>query len=262
MNLFIGKTYSRQQIAAAIGIPSGSTSGDFSTGYSQPLKKGLNDNTVVIFANVGSSDPLGIDYPNVWESNGDLSWCGKTRSKLSDKVIQEILLEECKVLVFTRSGKRDPWFYNGIATPVDFQDETPVIIRWSFDDKAIRTRAEHEGTIPESNEDNAFNLLYVASATDLGKNEELPTRKVGIAKNMLDKRIRSLNSTKMPIQVKKVIAYNFLYSDYDARTVETIIHNKLKKHQVNGEWFSNESANIEQLVDDVCMEHNALRIAN
>jgi hypothetical protein len=137
-------------------------------GYSQPLKKNLGDNTVVIFANVGSSDPLGINYDNVWESNGDLSWIGKTRSKLTDKVIQEMLIEECKVLVFTRSGKRDPWFYNGIATPVDIQDETPVIIRWSFEERAIRARAEYQGSALQSSEDNTYNLLYVASATNLG----------------------------------------------------------------------------------------------
>ena len=147
-------------------------------GYSQPLKKNLGDNTVVIFANVGSSDPLGINYDNVWESNGDLSWIGKTRSKLTDKVIQEMLIEECKVLVFTRSGKRDPWFYNGIATPVDIQDETPGMIRWAFEERAIRARAEYQGSALQSSEDNTYNLLYVASATNLGTSEELDVRKI------------------------------------------------------------------------------------
>ena len=260
MTLIVGNTYSRRQIATAIAIPAGSDSGDFMTGYSQPLKKKLDDNTVIIFANVDSSDPLGINYDNAWESNGDLSWSGKRGSKLADKVIEEILVEECKVLVFTRSGKRDPWFYNGIATPVDYQDEIPVIIRWSFEERAIRARAEYQGITLQSRDDDAYNYLYVASATDLETSTEMTTRKVGIAKNKLDRRIRSLNSTKMPIKIKKVIAYNFLYCDQDARTVEAIIHKKLEDHHVNGEWYSTESVNIEQLVDEVCIENGALRI--
>ena len=260
MSLIVGRTYARSKIAAAMNVPEEKRlGGDFTTGYCQPWKKSEGDRTTLIFANVGSSDPLGFNYPNVWEDNGDLSWTGKTNSGLSDAVIQDMLAEESAVHIFTRSDEKAPWLYNGVATPVEYQDETPVIIRWSLNDKdAVRARLKLEVGTQESADSDRFMLLYVASAVSLADKHELPVRKVGIAKNRLDPRIKALNSTKMPIKVDRVTHYSFEYSESDARKVEDEIHKLLEAHRVNGEWFSNEDVDIESLVSSVCRERGAI----
>ena len=260
MSLIVGRTYTRSKIATELNVPEEKRlGGDFTTGYCQPWKKSEDNRTALIFANVGSSDPLGFNYPNVWEDNGDLSWTGKTKSSLSDVVIQDMLADESSVHIFTRSDEKAPWLYNGLATPVDYQDETPVIIRWSLNnEEATRARLKSGVGKQEPADADRFLLLYVASAVSLADKQELPVRKVGIAKNRLDPRIKSLNSTKMPIQVDRVTHYSFEYSDLDARGVESEIHELLKAHKVNGEWFSNEEVDIESLVNCVCRDRGAI----
>ena len=82
-----------------------------------------------------------------------------------------------------------------------------------------------------------MDFLYVANALDLNTGELLDCRKIGIALSDVDKRISTLNSTKMPISVELETGYDFTGLGLNARDAEYIIHSILAHERVNGEWF-------------------------
>lgn len=82
-----------------------------------------------------------------------------------------------------------------------------------------------------------MDFLYVANALDLNTGELLDCRKIGIALSDIDKRISTLNSTKMPISVELEAGYDFTGLNFNARDAEYIIHSVLAHDRVNGEWF-------------------------
>lgn len=93
-----------------------------------------------------------------------------------------------------------------------------------------------------------MNLLYVAYAVDIADESRLPVSKVGIAESDIDQRIRSLNSTKMPIRVELDAGFDFKNAELNARQAEYIVHALLAHQRVNGEWFKDPN---EDLVDRV-----------
>ena len=81
------------------------------------------------------------------------------------------------------------------------------------------------------------NILYVASSSQIIPNQRLPSAKIGITSSQADKRIRQLNSTKMPIKVELVGAWSFEDADVSAEDAEKAAHYLLEPYNVNGEWF-------------------------
>lgn len=100
-----------------------------------------------------------------------------------------------------------------------------------------------------------MDFLYVAKAINLSSGEVMDCRKVGIALSDIDKRISSLNSTKMPIAVELEAGFDFSGSSLSARDAEYIIHSVLSHDRVNGEWFKDLDGD---LVD--CVGKAALRM--
>ena len=92
------------------------------------------------------------------------------------------------------------------------------------------------------------NILYVASSIDIATGKRLGSTKIGIATNQADRRIQSLNSTKMPNSVELEGAWGFENSAIDAAKAERALHALLAHDHVNGEWFRDEA---EDLVDRV-----------
>lgn len=82
-----------------------------------------------------------------------------------------------------------------------------------------------------------MDFLYVARARDMCQGNLLESKKVGIALSNIDKRISSLNSTKMPISVELEAGFDFTGLKVSARDAEYIIHSILSHDRVNGEWF-------------------------
>ena len=81
------------------------------------------------------------------------------------------------------------------------------------------------------------NILYVASSSQIIPNQRLPSAKIGVTTSEADKRIRRLNSTKMPIKVELVGAWTFEDSCVSAEDAEKAAHYLLEPYNVNGEWF-------------------------
>jgi len=81
------------------------------------------------------------------------------------------------------------------------------------------------------------NILYVASSSQIIPNQRLPLAKIGVTSSHADKRIRQLNSTKMPIKVELVGAWSFEKSSISAEDAEKAAHFLLEPYNVNGEWF-------------------------
>jgi hypothetical protein len=89
-----------------------------------------------------------------------------------------------------------------------------------------------------------MDFLYVANAVDLNSGKLLGCRKVGIALSDIDKRISTLNSTKMPISVTLESGYDFTDLSITARDAEYIIHSVLSHDRVNGEWFKDPDSDL------------------
>ena len=81
------------------------------------------------------------------------------------------------------------------------------------------------------------NILYVASSHHIFLDQRLPSAKIGITSSNADERIRSLNSTKMPIRVDLAGAWTFENCGVSAEDAEKAAHDLLAPYNVNGEWF-------------------------
>jgi len=81
------------------------------------------------------------------------------------------------------------------------------------------------------------NILYVAASHHIFPDQRLPSAKIGITSSEADERIRSLNSTKMPIRVDLVGAWTFENCGVSAEDAEKAAHYLLAPYNVNGEWF-------------------------
>ena len=80
-------------------------------------------------------------------------------------------------------------------------------------------------------------ILYVASSSHIIPEHRLPSAKIGVTSDQAEKRIRQLNSTKMPIKVDLVGAWTFENAGVSAEDAEKAAHYLLQPYNVNGEWF-------------------------
>src|ERR1019366_6775977 len=101
------RTYTRNEIADAINLPSSRRSGgDWMTGYSH------YNGEFFIFCNVGVAGTTGDDYDNHWEDS-ELHWFGKWRSHLGQSRFSQLLSEGATVHVFHRKDNHAPFNYAG-----------------------------------------------------------------------------------------------------------------------------------------------------
>lgn len=120
----VGELYSRSQVLEKLGLPV-VVGGSWYTGYAE------HAGSFFIFANVGTAGRTGHDYPNKWEG-ARLRWCAKTGTTLSQPQIQRLLSEDAQVHVYWRAKDRSPFQYEGLATPLEVKDTSPIEILWSF----------------------------------------------------------------------------------------------------------------------------------
>lgn len=125
--LTIGTRYSRSQVAEIIDLEPGKRKGgDWSTGYS--FQRGA----WFIFCNVGTAGRTGHDYSNRFEGEC-LRWSGKTKSRLNQPQVRQLLSGDKDVYVFFRSGDRDAFEFAGLGTPTQIEDGPPIRVLWSFE---------------------------------------------------------------------------------------------------------------------------------
>jgi len=123
----VNKQYKRSEIKATIGLDPQAKGGPWDTGYAE--RNGAD----FVFCNVGAAGRTGHDYDNHFDGM-DLIWCGKTNSHVGQPTIQRMTSAGAEVHVFWRAEERDPFTYAGLGKAVEVSDETPVRVRWTFNE--------------------------------------------------------------------------------------------------------------------------------
>lgn len=160
----IGKTYTRKEVAAVIGMaPDRAEGGDWSTGYSRW------EDEFFVFCNVNVSGRTGHNYPNRWEGS-KLIWYGKGSTTLAQPQVQALLSGDFPVHVFWRGAERAAFTYAGVAFAEQASGEKPVEVVWIFGQTAKAALAAvgntktlwRRGPPPQSG---AFSFAKVDDAT-------------------------------------------------------------------------------------------------
>ncbi|WP_069353648.1 HNH endonuclease [Burkholderia cenocepacia] len=134
----VGGSYSRRDVALAVGLPDLPSGGSWLTGYVQ------HDGTYLVFCGVGTPGRTGHDYGNRFEGD-ELAWSGKTRSHRTQPMIAKMTAPDAEVHIFWRQNDRDNFTYAGLGRAISVSDDIPARVRWRF------TNAAHggEGTLAE-----------------------------------------------------------------------------------------------------------------
>lgn len=123
----IGKNYTKNEIYAVLSVPLAKRKGAWDTGYRE------YEGNVYVFANIGMPGRTGHEYSNYWD--GDLlNWEAKTTSNIDQPLIKKILDpgNGNAVFLFTRTDNREAFTYEGVVTPLQFFDTTPVRVIWQL----------------------------------------------------------------------------------------------------------------------------------
>lgn len=132
-----GDLFTRSEIQNLLGVPIDRRGGDWATGYTR------FDDEFFVFASIGTAGRTGHDYENRWEKDG-LTWFAKTRTNLRQQQIRDLISRTYPVHVFYRSGDRQPFVYAGRGTPKEVQDQSPVRLKWTFQDGSMVTVPKDE----------------------------------------------------------------------------------------------------------------------
>lgn len=120
----IGADYSRKQIRAAAGDRA-EKGGPWDTGYH------LHHGVFYIFSNIGTSGRTGHNYGNVWLSDDELRWYGKTNSHANQPMITRMVGGVDPVLLFYRSNNSKRWTFAGLVQALYVDPiSRPVLVQW------------------------------------------------------------------------------------------------------------------------------------
>lgn len=125
----VGKPYAREQVAERIGMPQERRGGNWDTGYDS------FNGEYFIFCNIGVAGRTGHDYANRWHDNR-LIWYAKSRSRLGQPQIEQLLSGQMPVHMFWRGKDRAAFTYAGLAVAESVQDTSPVEVTWLLDSPA------------------------------------------------------------------------------------------------------------------------------
>lgn len=118
--------YTRAEVAAVIGLPASKVKGgDWATGYT------FQNGAWFIFSSVGIPGRTGHDYQNEFIGT-DLIWWGKSKTRLDQAQISNLLSGKHPVYVFVRSEVRGPFRFLGLGAATDIRDGPPVRATWAF----------------------------------------------------------------------------------------------------------------------------------
>ncbi|MGO7851676.1 DUF3427 domain-containing protein [Rhizobium ruizarguesonis] len=121
----IGDKYSREDIQKLLGVPVDRQGGNWDTGYTEW------DGQFFVFCNIRVAGRTGHDYDNHWDGSV-LAWQAKGGTEIAQAQMQRLLGGDNPVHVFHRSQDRTPFTYAGLGRAIEYDDVSPVRVRWSF----------------------------------------------------------------------------------------------------------------------------------
>lgn len=125
--LIPGLKYRRADLYDLLGVPDDKRGGDWNTGYTR--FKGA----FYVFAAIGVPGRTGHDYGNYWEDNQTrLVWEAKARFTVAQPQIQALVSGQSPVHIFTRTGEREAFTYQGLASAESVRATQPVSVTWVF----------------------------------------------------------------------------------------------------------------------------------
>ena len=128
-----GLKYTRADLYEILGVPDGKRGGDWATGYTR------YENAFYVFTTVGVPGRTGHDYSNYWEDDRTrLVWEAKGRTHADQPQIQALVGGHLPVHMFTRTGDREAFEYQGVATAESVRDTRPVGVTWVFDTALVQ----------------------------------------------------------------------------------------------------------------------------
>ena len=258
-----GSSYSREQVASRIGMPTERQGGAWMTDYDKW------NGEFFVFCNVGVAGRSGHDYANRW--NGKvLEWFAKTGTHLGQKIISELIDGSHPIHVFWRGKDRAAFTYAGRAEPLEVFDETPVRIVWSFERDGVSSDAKRgedllrRGPIPTAGQRNAdyqdgLTSLYLMSLhgdsrtllPSIDRSKRLI--KVGISNNAA-RRATELNNGFPPKSVVgwRIEHQRYLDSGADAFAIESECLERLREggHWIGGEFAVIDDASLAALISE------------
>lgn len=124
--LQVGVHYTRAEVAAVIDLPaSKARGGDWATGYT------FQNGAWFIFSSVGIPGRTGHDYQNEFDGMNFI-WWGKSKTRLNQAQISNLLSGKHPVYIFARSEERASFRFLGIGAATDVRDGPPVRATWVF----------------------------------------------------------------------------------------------------------------------------------
>lgn len=126
-----GNSYTKKEIYKLLSIPQDKQRGNWETGYTS------YENVFYLFVNIGISGRSGHNYPNKWtdDKKNKLEWYGKSKTNLRQNQIKQLISGNYPIRIFTREDNRMPFVYQGLGTPLETKDTTPVKIAWQIIDE-------------------------------------------------------------------------------------------------------------------------------
>jgi hypothetical protein len=122
----VGAHYTRAEVAAVIDLPaSKARGGDWATGYT------FQNGAWFIFSSVGIPGRTGHDYQNEFDG-ADFIWWGKSKTRLNQTQISNLLSGKHPVYIFARSEERGSFRFLGVGAATDVRDGPPVRATWVF----------------------------------------------------------------------------------------------------------------------------------
>lgn len=134
--LIAGLKYSRADLYAILGVPEEKQGGDWTTGYTR------YEDAFYVFTTVGVPGRTGHDYSNYWEDDRTrLVWEAKGRTHAGQPQVQALVSGHLPIHMFTRTGDREAFEYQGRATAESVRDTRPVGVTWVFESSSAKPPA-------------------------------------------------------------------------------------------------------------------------
>lgn len=127
--LEVGHAYTKNDLYRLLQVPAEKQRGQWDTGYAR------YDGQYFIFCGIGTPGRTGHDYGNRWIGDR-LEWKAKAGTRVDHQSVRQLLDGSHVVHVFTRTDDRAPFTYQGVASPDEVLNTTPVTVLWRFESRA------------------------------------------------------------------------------------------------------------------------------
>jgi hypothetical protein len=131
----VGATFTRAKLQDALGVPAAKRRGNWDTGYTE------YDGEYFVFSNVGTAGRNGPNHDGFWDGS-ELVWRAKSRTKLGQREISELVSDDYATHIFYRTRNTDAFTYAGKGFATEVARATPACVRWAFDENELGTEKQ------------------------------------------------------------------------------------------------------------------------